>query len=134
MWTPEYFVRYAEFPRTIEAVTLPNDDGTFDIYINSLLPECVQKVKLEHEIRHIARDHFYAEKPVAECEAEANGKRSVPKPIPDIFSEAPADTIPIFNTLDIFKAYMFTMQEQRQKEVMTARKATEAQIPKRLAI
>ena len=30
MWTPDYFVRTAELPRTVNGVTLPNDDGTFD--------------------------------------------------------------------------------------------------------
>ncbi len=74
MWTPQYFVRYARLPLSIEGVALPNDDGSFDIYINSLLPEDRQADRLQHEIRHIQADHFYKDScPVARIEAEANG-------------------------------------------------------------
>lgn len=59
MWTPTYFVRYIEFPMTVRGVTVPNDDGTFDIYINSLLCERKREDCLKHEIRHIMQDHFY---------------------------------------------------------------------------
>ncbi|MEA4813867.1 MAG: hypothetical protein VB112_03025 [Oscillospiraceae bacterium] len=81
MWTPEYFVRYAELPRTVEGVTIPNDDGTFDIYINSLIGKKRQGEKLKHEIKHITCDHFYNDcKCVANIEAEANG--NIPSPSP----------------------------------------------------
>lgn len=59
MWTPTYFVRYIEFPMTIRGVTVPNDDGTFDIYINDLLCDSAKEKCLRHEIRHIMEDHFY---------------------------------------------------------------------------
>ena len=58
------FVRLVSFPKTIRAVTLPNDDGTFDIYINSDLPEELQHKALNHELEHIRRDHFYNDDPV----------------------------------------------------------------------
>ena len=75
MWTPDYFVRLVELPRTVNGVTLPNDDGTFDIYLNSLLTEDEQKTALEHEIEHIRQDHFYNDvKPLRQIEAEADKK------------------------------------------------------------
>ena len=75
MWTPDYFVRLVELPRTVNGVTLPNDDGTFDIYLNSLLTEDEQKTALEHEIEHIIQDHFYNDvKPIRQIEAEADKK------------------------------------------------------------
>ena len=75
MWTPDYFVRLVELPRTVNGVTLPNDDGTFDIYLNSLLTEDEQKTALEHEIEHIIQDHFYNDvKPLRQIEAEADKK------------------------------------------------------------
>ena len=43
MWTPEYFVRYVELPLKVDGVTIPNNDGTFDIYINALHTEPHQK-------------------------------------------------------------------------------------------
>ena len=75
MWTPDYFVRLVELPRTVNGVTLPNDDGTFDIYLNSLLTEDEQRTALEHEIEHIIQDHFYNDvKPIRQIEAEADKK------------------------------------------------------------
>lgn len=122
MWTPEYFVRIVVLPPKIDGVTVPNDDGTFDIYINALLSEERQINRLEHEIRHISMDHFYEDMSVAVCEAEANGGSRAPKEkkseprIPDVFSEAPLGMVPIFNSLDAFKNYIFAMCEQHQRD------------------
>lgn len=66
------FVRYLRFPSDrVRAVTIPNDDGTFDIYINSRLPEELQQKALDHELKHIQKDHFYNEDPVWVNEEEA---------------------------------------------------------------
>lgn len=79
MWTPDYFVRLVELPRTVNGVTLPNDDGTFDIYLNRLLTDDEQKTALEHEIEHIIQDHFYNDvKPLRQIEAEADKKPAEP--------------------------------------------------------
>ena len=79
MWTPDYFVRLVELPRTVNGVTLPNDDGTFDIYLNRLLTDDEQKTALEHEIEHIIQDHFYNDvKPIRQIEAEADKKPDEP--------------------------------------------------------
>ncbi len=53
------FVRYVPFPDVVRAVTLPNCDSTFDIYINSRLPQELQEAALDHELNHIRQDHFY---------------------------------------------------------------------------
>lgn len=66
------FVRLIRFPSAaVRAVTLPNDDGTFDIYINERLPEELRQKALEHELKHIRKDHFYNEDPVWINEEEA---------------------------------------------------------------
>ena len=66
------FVRLIRFPSTaVRAVTLPNDDGTFDIYINERLPEELRREALEHELKHIRKDHFYNDDPVWVNEEEA---------------------------------------------------------------
>ena len=94
MWTPDYFVRLVELPRTVNGVTLPNDDGTFDIYLNSLLTEDEQKTALEHEVEHIIQDHFYNDvKPIRQIEAEADKK-----PV-----EQPQKKIMCFTSLDALK-------------------------------
>ena len=65
------FVRSVPLPEAVRAVVLPNDDGTFDIYINSTLPEELQQRALDHELEHIRRDHFYNDDPVWINEQEA---------------------------------------------------------------
>ena len=65
------FVRMISLPGSVPAVTIPNNDGTFDVYINADLPELLQNRALEHELKHIRLDHFYNEDPVGQNEAEA---------------------------------------------------------------
>lgn len=65
------FVRTIPLPDTVRAVVLPNDDSTFDIYINANLPEELQHKALDHELEHIRRDHLYNDDPVWLNEQEA---------------------------------------------------------------
>lgn len=65
------FVRMIALPESVRAVTLPNDDSTFDIYINANLPEELQQKALNHELEHIHKDHFYNDDPVWVNEEEA---------------------------------------------------------------
>ena len=67
----DYFVRYIPLPITVQGATLPNDDGTFSIYINARLPFETQKHALAHEIQHIRDDHLYSTLPVPEIEKQA---------------------------------------------------------------
>lgn len=60
-----------ELPSSVRAVTIPNDDTTFDVYINSILPEELQIRALEHELKHIKLDHFYDNNPIGQNEREA---------------------------------------------------------------
>ncbi|MCD8117181.1 MAG: ImmA/IrrE family metallo-endopeptidase, partial [Oscillospiraceae bacterium] len=79
---PEYYIRRLPFPnRSVKAATFPNDDGTFDIYLNTLFSESEQQSALAHELRHIRLDHFYSDAPIAQKEAEADGI-SPPAPSP----------------------------------------------------
>ena len=79
----DYNVRVVPFPnRAVPALVTPNDDGTFDIYINGLLTEEQQKEALRHEVEHLEKDHFYKEEPVACMEAEANHAPVPPLPAP----------------------------------------------------
>ncbi len=68
----EYFVRYVFLPYSIKAVTIPNDDCTFDIYINIGISEMARQKALEHELNHIRKNHFYDDhQTVEEQEKEA---------------------------------------------------------------
>lgn len=70
----DYFVRLVELPLRVEGVTLPNSDGSFSVYINSLLSEEKRDAVLRHELRHIAAEHFYTEMPVEYMERQACGE------------------------------------------------------------
>lgn len=65
------FVRTVPLPLAVRAVTLPNEDGTFDIYLNANLPDELQQKALNHELRHIRKDHFYNDDPIWLNEKEA---------------------------------------------------------------
>lgn len=71
---PDYFVRYIRLPIRVEGVTVPNNDGSFSIYINELLPYHRRAEVLEHELRHISAEHFYVDMPVASMERQAGGE------------------------------------------------------------
>lgn len=67
-------VRTLELPYRVKAVTLPECDGRFDVYVNSALSPADQQKALRHELEHIRGGHFYSCAPVAENEHEANLK------------------------------------------------------------
>jgi len=68
------YIRRLDFPnRSVKAITFPNDDGSFDIYLNTLYPESELRSALEHELRHIELGHFYSEAPITQKEQEADG-------------------------------------------------------------
>lgn len=97
--TDEYFIRRVEFPnRSVRAATFPNDDGTFDIYVNTLLSEPEQQRALEHELRHIRLGHFYSDAPLEEKEAEADGLAPAPAP--------PTRPVPWFDSPQELAAWM----------------------------
>jgi predicted metal-dependent peptidase len=76
---PECYIRRIDFPnRSVEAAAFVNDDGTFDIYINTLYPLSVQEAALHHELEHIRLNHFYSDKPIRQKEREADGLCPVP--------------------------------------------------------
>lgn len=72
----DYFIRYIPLPCHVEGVTVPNDDGTYSIYINSTLPVCVQQTALRHEVNHIRMNHLYSVDDITTIESEATEKAS----------------------------------------------------------
>ena len=88
----DYYVRQVRLPVRVEGVTLPNDDGSFDIYINARLSPLRQQETLEHELRHIRRDHFYLDIPVERMERQADGEAL------NAVLHPPAGTVPCFSS------------------------------------
>ena len=102
MRIPDYFVRVVELPPAIRGVTVPNDDGTFSVYINAIYDTETQRSTLEHELKHLARDHFYTAAPIAAQEAEANGER--PHPAAPAAPEGPV--IRLYKSLEALETYL----------------------------
>lgn len=65
-------VRELNFPIEIEGVIVVDNNGDYNIYINSLLSDEKKKETLDHELRHLQCDHHYTDVPIAEAENEAN--------------------------------------------------------------
>ena len=68
----DYFVRFIPLPWHVRAFVTPNDDDTYSIYINSLLPEEIQRAALEHELRHLRDGDLYSAESAAEIEGYAS--------------------------------------------------------------
>ena len=79
----DYFVHLVPFPPGMyDGAVMPNDDGTFSIYIDSNADDEHRRIALEHELNHIRLDHFYSEKPLDVIEAEADlGQEITPETV-----------------------------------------------------
>lgn len=64
-------IRHISLPSSVLGVTLPDENGDFNVYINSNISDQKQKEAVEHEIKHIELDHFYNDDPVELNELEA---------------------------------------------------------------
>lgn len=69
----DYFVRWVPFPPdngTDGGAVVPNDDGTFTIYLDEKLLCQMRKAKntYAHEVGHIEGEDFYNGKPIREIE------------------------------------------------------------------
>lgn len=51
-------VHYIDFPTTIGGRTVPNEDGSFEVFINSRYGYNGQQKALKHELRHIKNGDF----------------------------------------------------------------------------
>lgn len=58
-------------PPRVNAVTVIDENGDFNVYVNSRLSVEEQQIAYKHECRHIKKDHFHSSKSVEECEKEA---------------------------------------------------------------
>ena len=54
----DYKVRYIDLPYTVKGVTVMDESGFYNIYINSRLSWEEQRKDFDHELEHILRDDF----------------------------------------------------------------------------
>ena len=111
----DYYVRTVALPIAVEGVSVPNDDGTFDIYINSRLTQKKQEEVLAHELRHLEAEHFYVDIPLRVAEQQAD----TGKMYEEVF-HPPAGTIPHFYSLDSFGHWIQTICAQKHVDLAKA--------------
>ena len=58
----EIIISQLKMPLTVRAFTMQDENGCFNIYVNEELSEEAKKKSLEHEKRHIRKDHFISSK------------------------------------------------------------------------
>lgn len=100
------YVRLVSLPIRVEGVTLPNDDGSFDIYINSRLSPSRQQETLEHELRHIRHGHFYLDMDIGRMERQADGEAL------NVVLHPPAGMLPCFASEQALAHWLDTLCAQ----------------------
>ncbi len=104
----DYYVRELALPLAVEGVTIPNPDGSFDIYINSLLSAPRREEVLEHELNHILHDHFYIDMPVSVMERQADGE------VLNVALHPPAGLITAFHSEEALLNWLRLVLSQRR--------------------
>ncbi len=64
--------RLVKLPNKINAVTVIDENGDYNVYINENLTYEEQLKSYKHEKKHIKKNHFYQDKAIDKCEKEAN--------------------------------------------------------------
>ena len=64
----EVIVRLQDMPIRMIGVTLLDESGDYNVYINSRLSADSQREVLNHEMLHIRRDDFYNDLTIREAE------------------------------------------------------------------
>lgn len=65
----DFFVYFMEMPKGVYAFVMPNDDGTFSMFLDPRRTRDQQKEDYIHELIHIMRDDFYNGLPIQVVEA-----------------------------------------------------------------
>ena len=61
-------VRYIPLPVSVRAFTVPDSQGSFNVYINSSLSFEQQRKSFEHEMCHIENGDFFRDEAAVEIE------------------------------------------------------------------
>ena len=65
----DYYVRVVPFPISkVGGMVMPNDDGTYSVYLNARVDSIHQRRAGEHELDHIVNGDFYNNRPITEVE------------------------------------------------------------------
>lgn len=64
-------IRMLPLPGKVKGITVLDENCDYNVYINSVHAPDIQKQAVEHELRHIQKEHFFTCGSVAENEYEA---------------------------------------------------------------
>ena len=122
----DYHLFYLDFAnRANPALTVLNDDGTADIYLNTLFSRERLARELEHELRHLKDQHFHTEGiSIQRAERQADGE-SV-----DLISAArERGNIVEFHSQAALAGYIKTLAQQRQIDLHSVGSPEWVQVP-----
>lgn len=66
----ETFLRVVTLPSRVRAAVVLDENGDYNIYVNTLLSQDERMRAYEHERSHIICEHFRPDLPAAKCETE----------------------------------------------------------------
>ena len=66
-----YTVRLLDMPCSVKAMTAMDEEGYFNIYINSKLSREAQRKAVKHELVHIRNEDFYNNLDIRDAENRA---------------------------------------------------------------
>ena len=66
----ETYLRVVALPQRVRAVVALDENGDYNIYVNTRLSYDERLRAYEHERSHILAAHFYTDHPAAVCESE----------------------------------------------------------------
>lgn len=58
------YIRYIKLPVSVRGLTIPDENGNYNIYINKYLSQEMQQKTYFHEITHIENNDFEIQIPV----------------------------------------------------------------------
>ena len=72
----DIIVRLTRLPHKAEGATEVDEEGDYNVYLNTDIDYEKQLKALHHELSHIRHNHFYDEREIEEDEAEADSDSS----------------------------------------------------------
>ena len=54
----DYIVRYVSLPRNVHGMTVMDENGFYNVYINSDQSDEIQRAAYDHELKHLERNDF----------------------------------------------------------------------------
>ena len=114
----DYHLYYLDFAnRANPALSVLNDDGTADVYLNTLYDRERLRQELEHELRHLREQHFHVDISLDRAERQADGEPAC------IIGHTAPDRIPHFYSEAHFAHWCKTLAEQRDVDLSGCRAA-----------